>query len=314
MARKVEGEVMAEPLVWVNDRFVPKSQASISVFDHGLLYGDGCFEGIKSWDGKVFKLKEHIERFYASAHFLDIKLLQSQEEMAQICLNSFAVNELHEGVAYARLVATRGVGDLGINPRKCKDHPTIICIASTIQLYPKEMYEDGIKVITASIRRTSVQALPARVKSLNYLNNILAVMEANRAGAGEAIMLTQTGYVSEATADNIFFVKNGVIHTPSPYLGILEGITRNSIMEIARREGLTVNEGTYLTYDLYNADECWLTGTGADLIPVVEIDGRAVASGKPGPIFTRLRSRWMDYVNEAQNHAVVPARETVLAD
>lgn len=304
---------MAE-LVWLNGVFVPKADAAVSVFDHGLLYGDGCFEGIKSWDGKVFKLREHVQRFYDSCHFLNIRLVQSREEMEQIILNTVAINDLHEGVAYIRLVATRGPGDLGINPRKCKGDPTVFCIASQIQLYPREKYDSGIEVITCSTRRNSVQSLPARVKSLNYLNNVLGVIEANNNNVEEAIMLTLDGYVGEATADNIFFARDGVVKTPALHHGILAGITRESVMEIAARNDFKVEEGTYLSYDLYTADECWLTGTGADLIPVVGIDGRRIGDGRPGPIFKRIRSQWMDYVEEPRNHSKVPTKESVMAD
>jgi branched-chain amino acid aminotransferase len=299
-------------LVWINGGYVPKSKASVSILDHGLLYGDGVFEGIKSWDGMVFKLKEHIERFYESAHFLNIELPWTEAQVVDICLNTLAANDLGNGTAYIRLVATRGPGDLGINPRKCSGNPTLFCLADKIQLYPEELYRTGLNVVTCATRRNSVQSLPARVKSLNYVNNILGVMEANHAGADEGIMLTQEGYVGEATADNIFFAKDGVVKTPAKHLAILAGITRESIIDIARMEGFEVEEGTYLTFDLYNADEVWLTGTGADLIPVVEIDTRRIGSGKPGPIFEKLRGRWMDYVRRPENHSKVPAKDSVL--
>ena len=303
---------MSELQIWLNGKFVPKSQAMISVFDHGVLYGDGCFEGIKSFDGKIFKLKEHIDRFYESAHFLMIHLERTREEMMQACAETVAINELHSGVAYIRLVATRGPGDLGINPRKCREAPTVYCIASSITLYPEEKYERGIKCATVSTRRNSVQSLPARVKSLNYINNILGIIEANLSGADEGIMLTQEGYLSEATVDNIFIAKNGVVKTPAPYLGILEGITRNSVIDIARREGHTVEEGTYVTFDLYTADECWLTGTGADLVPVVEVDGRVIGEGVPGPIFRRIRSLWRDYISEPGHYTPAPPKAAVV--
>ena len=303
---------MAELLIWLNGKLYPKSQAMVSVFDHGLLYGDGIFEGIKSWDGKVFKLKEHIDRFYDSAHFLEINLVQSKQEMCEIVSDTIAANGLHQGVAYVRLVATRGVGDLGLNPRKVKEAPTVYCIAATIQLYPEELYQKGLRCITCNTRRNSVQSLPARVKSLNYLNNVLGLMEVNRAGADEGVMLTQEGFVGECTADNIFFVKDSVVKTPAAFHGILQGITRDSILDIAQREGFAVEEGTYLTFDLYTADECWLTGTGADLIPVIEIDSRVVNGGKPGPIFQKLRSKWMDYVNEPAHHTLIPTQAAAL--
>ena len=304
---------MAELLVWMNGKLIPKSEATVSVFDHGILYGDGFFEGIKSWDGKVFKLKEHIDRFYESAHFLEIRLTQTRDEMCEIVADTVAANGLHKGIAYIRLVATRGVGDLGINPKKCKEHPTIYCIASEIQLYPEEMYQNGLHCITCNTRRLSVQSLPARVKSLNYVNNILGVIEVNRAGADEGVMLSQDGFVAECTADNIFIVKNGKICTPAPFHGILQGITRDSIIEIAQREGFVVEEGTYLTFDLYTADECWLTGTGADLIPVIEIDSRLIGDGKPGKVFQQLRSKWRDYIDEPGHNYPIPTKEEALS-
>jgi branched-chain amino acid aminotransferase len=302
---------VSEQQIWLNDSFVPKSKAMVSVFDHGLLYGDGIFEGIKSFDGKIFKLKEHIDRFYESAHFLSIKLKQTRAQMAQIVLDSVAMNEMHKGICYIRLLASRGVGDLGINPRKCTGDPTLVCIAGSIGLYPEEKYLNGIHCSTVSTRRNSVQSLPARVKSLNYINNILGIMEANLAGSDEGIMLTMEGFISEATVDNIFIVKNGVVKTPAPFLGILEGVTRNSVMDICRREGRTVEEGTYLTFDLYNADECWLTGTGADLVPVVEVDSRKIGNGKPGATFKMIRSKWAAYIAEPANHSVVPSKAEV---
>ncbi|MCB1186777.1 branched-chain-amino-acid transaminase [bacterium] len=304
---------MAERFVWVNGEFIPESEASVSVFDHGILYGDGLFEGIKAWDGKVFKLVEHIDRFYDCAKFLGIKLTQTPKEMQEIVLNSVAMNGLHQGVCYIRLVATRGKGDLGINPRKCREHPTVYCIAASIQLHPEELYQKGLRCIICATRRNSVQSLPGSVKSLNYINNILGVMEANRAGADEGIMLNLDGYVVEGTAENLFFAKHGVIHTPELSTGALAGITRASIIEIAKRKNYEVREGLYTVFDLYTADEVWMTGTGADLIPVVDIQDREVGNGKPGPIFVDLRSAWMDYVNEPEHHSVVPSRESVIA-
>ena len=304
---------MAERIVWINGEFVQEKDARVSVFDHGLLYGDGFFEGIKAWDGKVFKLKEHIDRFYDSAAFLNIKLQQSREEMQEIVLNSVAINGLNEGVCYIRLVATRGRGDLGINPRKCREHPTVYCIAASIQLHPEELYQTGLKCIVCATRRNSIQSLPGSVKSLNYINNILGVMEANRAGADEGIMLNLEGYVVEGTAENLFFARHGEIHTPALHTGALAGITRASIMEIAGRKGYKVHEGQYTVFDIYTADEVWMTGTGADLIPVVDIEDRQIGTGKPGPIFVDLRSAWMDYVNEPEHHTKAPTRESVIA-
>jgi len=303
---------MADMLIWLNGKYVPRNQAVVSVFDHGLLYGDGLFEGIKAWDGKVFKLKEHIDRFFDSAHFLEINLGFTHQEIMDIVCESIAVNGIHEGVAYVRLVATRGIGDLGINPRKCHGETTLFCIAASIALYPEERYEKGLNVITCNTRRNSVQSLPARVKSLNYLNNILGMIEVNRSQADEGVMLTQEGYVGECTADNIFFMKNGRLYTPAPFHGILQGITRDSIMALATEQGIKVEEGTYLTYDLYTADECWLTGTAADLIPVVEIDNRPIGDGKPGETFKMLRSKWMEYVMRPGNYTEIPSYDEAL--
>ena len=304
---------MGDLLIYLNGKFVPQKDAVVSVYDHGLLYGDGIFEGIKAWNGKVFKLKEHIDRFYDSAHFLEINLVQSREEMCDIVSDSVAINGWHDTICYIRLVATRGFGDLGINPKKVTADPTLYCIASSIALYPEELYQNGLKVITCNTRRNSVQSLPARVKSLNYLNNVLGLIEVNRAGADEGIMLTQEGYVGECTADNIFFVKNKKIYTPAPFHGILQGITRDSIIDLARRNGYEVEEGTYLTFDLITADECWLTGTGADLIPVVDIDSRPIGTGKPGPVFTDLRSKWRAYIDEPAHHSVIPSQSEAMA-
>lgn len=300
---------MSEQLIWLNGKYVTKDNAVVSVYDHGLLYGDGIFEGIKAWDGKVFKLKEHIERFYDGAHYLEIPLSHSPEEMMDIVTNTVAANGLHEGVSYVRLVATRGIGDLGINPKKCVNEPTVICIAASIQLYPEAMYENGLNVVTCNTRRNSVQSLPARVKSLNYVNNILGLIEVNRAGADEGVMLTQEGFLGECTADNIFMVKNGKIFTPAPFHGILQGITRDSIIDLAREHNIEVEEGTYLLYDMITADECWLTGTAADLIPVVEVDSRRIGNGKPGKVFTLLRSKWMDYVRRDGHYKQIPSQD-----
>jgi branched-chain amino acid aminotransferase len=300
---------MSEQLIWLNGKYVTKDNAVVSVYDHGLLYGDGIFEGIKAWDGKVFKLKEHIDRFYDGAHYLEIPLKHSPEEMMDIVTNTVAANGLHEGVSYVRLVATRGIGDLGINPKKCVNDPTLFCIAASIRLYPEEMYENGLNVVTCNTRRNSVQSLPARVKSLNYVNNILGLIEVNRAGADEGVMLTQEGFLGECTADNIFMVKDSKIYTPAPFHGILQGITRDSIIELAREHNIEVEEGTYLLYDMITSDECWLTGTAADLIPVVEVDSRRIGDGKPGKIFTLLRSKWMDYVRRDGHYSQIPSQD-----
>jgi branched-chain amino acid aminotransferase len=271
---------MAEMLIWLDGQYVPKSEAVVSVFDHGLLYGDGLFEGIKSWSGKVFKLREHVRRFFDSAHFLEIDLGHSHQDIIDIVCECIAVN-IHDGLAYVRLVATRGIGDLGINPKKCYGKTTLFCIAASISLYPEERYVQGLNVITCNTLRNSVQSLPARVKSLNYLNNILGMIEVNRSHADEGVMLTQEGYVGECTADNIFFVKNGVMHTPAPFHGILQGITRDSIIELAREQGIKVEEGTYLTTIYTHRRRMLVNRHGGGPDPIVEIYSRRSAGGRP---------------------------------
>lgn len=272
-------------IIYLNGEFVPEERAVVSVFDHGLLYGDGVFEGIRAYNNRVFKLREHIIRLYESAHAIGLKIPLSQEEMIEVVLETCRRNNLRDG--YIRLVVTRGPGDLGLDPRKCSK-PTIFCIAASIQLYPEELYEKGLELATVATRRNLPEACNPRVKSLNYLNNIYAKIEANLMGVPEAIMLNHEGYVTEATGDNIFIVKNGVLITPPPYLGILEGITRNTVMEIARKKGIPVEEKVFTRFDIYNADECFLTGTAAEVIPAVKLDGRVIGSGRPGKITREL--------------------------
>ena len=272
-------------IIYLNGEFVPEERAVVSVFDHGLLYGDGLFEGIRAYNNRVFKLKEHIVRLYESARAIDLKIPLSPEEMMEVVLETCRRNNLRDG--YIRLVVTRGPGDLGLDPRKCL-RPTIFCIAASIQLYPAELYEKGLELATVATRRNLPEACNPRVKSLNYLNNIYAKIEANLMGVPEAIMLIQEGYVTEATGDNIFIVKNGVLITPPPYLGILEGITRNTVMELAREKGIPVEEKVFTRFDIYNADECFLTGTAAEIIPAVKLDGRVIGSGRPGEITREL--------------------------
>lgn len=271
--------------IYLNGEFVPEEKAVVSVFDHGLLYGDGVFEGIRAYHNRVFKLQEHIERFYESARTIMLELPLGQEEMSEVVLETCRRNNLRD--AYIRLVATRGIGDLGLDPRKCKK-PTIFCIAASIQLYPEELYTKGLEVVTVATRRNLSEACNPRVKSLNYLNNIYGKIEANLAGVPEAIMLNQEGYVAEATGDNIFLVKKGKLITPPSYAGILEGVTRNCVMDLARERGITVEEKLFTRHDVYNADECFLTGTAAELIPVVKVDGRTIGNGKPGEITWEL--------------------------
>lgn len=278
-------------IIYFNGEFVDSNDAKVSVFDHGLLYGDGIFEGIRAYNGRVFKLKEHIDRLYESAHTLMLNIGISRREMTDVVLETVRRNKLTN--SYIRLIITRGVGDLGLDPRKCPACG-VICIASEITLYPQSMYENGMEVITASTRRNPVDALNARIKSLNYLNNIMAKMEANRAGMLEALMLNHQGYVCEATGDNIFLVKDGALMTPPVSVGALKGITRDTVLELAKKEGIPTAEELFTLHDVYVADECFLTGTAAELIPITCVDSRTINEGKPGPVFNQLLSKFRE--------------------
>jgi branched-chain amino acid aminotransferase len=272
--------------VYLNGKFVDESDAKVSVFDHGLLYGDGVFEGIRSYDGLIFKLREHIDRLFESAHTIMLKIPMSKEALIGVVKQSLRVNKLHD--AYIRLVVTRGVGDLGLDPRKCTK-PTVFVIADKIQLYPKKLYEQGLALITVATQRNVPEALNPQIKSLNYLNNILAKIEAINAGYEEAIMLSPSGYVTECTGENIFLVKGKQLITPPPYIGVLRGITRRTVMELGARQRLEVREELLTRHDLFNADEVFLTGTAAEIVPVVKIDGRVIGSGQPGPVTKKLQ-------------------------
>ncbi|KJS13199.1 MAG: branched-chain amino acid aminotransferase [Peptococcaceae bacterium BRH_c8a] len=272
-------------IIYMDGKYVSEEEAVVSVFDHGLLYGDGIFEGIRAYHNRVFKLSEHLERLYESARTLTLEIPISVEEMQEVVLETLRRNNLRD--AYIRLVVTRGKGDLGLDPRKCK-LATIFCIAASIQLYPEELYEQGLEMVTVATRRNIPEACNPRVKSLNYLNNIYAKIEANLAGVSEAIMLNQEGYVAEATGDNIFLVKKGKMITPPIHVGLLEGITRNAVMDLARARGIEVEERVFTRHDVYIADECFLTGTAAELIPCVKVDGRPIGTGQPGPVFQSL--------------------------
>jgi len=272
-------------IIYCNGKFVDSKEATISIFDHGFLYGDGVFEGIRAYNGRVFKLKEHIDRLYESANAILLNIEVSRREMMDIVLETVRKNGLSD--SYIRLIVSRGVGDMGLDPRKCQKSE-IFCIAGSITLYPKSMYEIGMEVITAATRRNSSDALSPRIKSLNYLNNILAKIEANRAGFMEALMLNQEGHVCEATGDNIFLVKDGELITPPISAGILKGVTRDSVLELARHDGMQVREELFNLIDVYSADECFLTGTAAELIPVIAVDSRKTGDGKPGPVFKKL--------------------------
>jgi len=265
--------------IYIDGNYYSKEQAKISVFDHGLLYGDGIFEGIRIYNKHVFKLKEHLLRLYKSAKAINLNIPLTIEEMEKTVNEVVRINKKEDG--YIRLIITRGRGDLGIDPGKCLA-PSVIIIASDIELYPKEYYTNGIKIITSSLRRLPADGLDPRIKSLNYLNNILAKIEAKNSGCLEAVMLNKQGFVTECTGDNIFIIKDQEIITPQLCEGILDGITRQTIFEFGKQLGMLVRQSRLSQYDLYNADECFLTGSGAEIIPVVEIDGRKVGNGKPG--------------------------------
>jgi branched-chain amino acid aminotransferase len=271
--------------VYINGKYRDEADATISVFDHGLLYGDGIFEGIRAYNGRVFKLKEHIDRLFFSAKAILLNVPMSHAEMMAAVVQTCRQNDIHDG--YIRLVVTRGVGTLGLNPNRCKD-PCVIIIAGKIQLYPPELYQKGMEIITVPTVRNLHSALNPAIKSLNYLNNILAKIEANNSGCEEAIMLNAEGFVAECTGDNVFIVKENQVLTPPLTAGALYGITRRVVLDLAVELGLKVAETNLTRYDLFNADECFLTGTGAELVPVVRLDGRVIGDGKPGPITRRL--------------------------
>ncbi len=271
--------------IYLNGRFVDKEEARISVFDHGFLYGDGVFEGIRAYRRLVFKLKEHLERLYETAHTLMLEIPLPPERMEEAVVSTLRENGLED--AYIRVVVTRGEGDLGLDPKKCRGRPAVVVIADRIALYPEELYEKGMAIVTVPTVRNHPEALNPRLKSLNYLNNILAKIEASTAGFCEAIMLDNHGFVAECTGDNIFLVKRGVLRTPAQ--GRLQGITRDTVMELAGGEGIPVEETMLTRHEVYNADECFLTGTAAEIIPVVEVDGRRIGDGRPGPVTRKMR-------------------------
>jgi len=275
--------------IYFDGKFVDKTRAHISVFDHGLLYGDGVFEGIRSYDCLVFRLKEHIDRLYRSADAIELSIPMTKKEMSDAVVRTLKANRLRD--AYVRLVITRGVGDLGLDPRKCK-RPTIFIITDKIALYPREFYKNGLTIITAATRRNLPQALNPKIKSLNYLNNILAKIDAIKAGTEEAIMLTADDYVAECTGDNIFIVRKGELITPLVDIGALEGITRDAVIILARKADMKVRERLLKMEEVYSADEVFLTGTAAEIVPVVRIDKRTIGNGRPGDITLRLLERF----------------------
>src|SRR3954470_10519005 len=289
------GRAVKESRIYIDGKFFREQDAKVSVFDHGLLYGDGVFEGIRFYNGRVFRLEEHLERLWDSARSICLEIPMSMPAMTEAVLETVRQNDLREG--YIRLIVTRGIGNLGLNPAQCK-RPSIIIIAATIALYPAEIYARGLTVVTCATRRTSPAALNPAVKSLNYLNNVMARIEANIAGADEALMLNDAGNVAECTADNVFIIKHGHIFTPPIAAGALRGITRSVVFEIAAELGIKMTETDITRHDVFIADECFLTGTAAEVIPVVKADGRTIGTGKPGSITMRMIGRFREMTRE----------------
>jgi branched-chain amino acid aminotransferase len=281
-------------LIYLDGKLVPESEAKVSVFDHGLLYGDGCFEGIRIYNGRVFRLTEHLVRLYESARSICLTIPISIEEMEKATVETVAANNLRDG--YIRLLITRGVGPLGLNPYQCPK-AGIIIIASGITLYAAEKYETGLNLITCATRRPPPAALSPQVKSLNYLNNIMAKIECIQAGCEEGIMLNEQGYVAECTGDNVFILKNGQVYTPTISSGALNGITRMAVIEVMREMGLQVHEITMSRHEIYTADECFLTGTAAEVIPAVQYDRRLIGDGKPGKLTAEIIKRFKVLAN-----------------
>lgn len=281
------------PKVYINGKFYDKPDAKISVYDHGLLYGDGVFEGIRVYGGKVFKLKEHVARLFEAACAIKLEIPMTQEQFVQAIQATVDLNQKKDG--YIRPLVTRGAGYLGLDPRKTSD-PQIVIIVDDISLYPPELYDNGMEIVTVATIRNHPSALNPRIKSLNYLNNIMAKVEGQLAGCMEALMLNHKGEVAECTGDNVFIVKAGAVRTPPIDAGILEGITRDTVMDLASEAKLLVEEVALTRHDIYTADECFLTGTAAEVIPVVKCDARVIGSGRPGPITRQLREAFQKYV------------------
>ncbi len=279
--------------IYLSGQLVDESEAKVSVFDHGLLYGDGVFEGIRAYHGRVFLLKEHVDRLYESAKAIALEIPMTRGEMARAVVETCIANGISSG--YIRLVVTRGVGTLGLNPYLCKK-PEVIIIAAAIQLYPPELYETGMSVVTVGTVRNHPEAINPRIKSLNYLNNVMAKIEAINSGVLECIMLNPQGHVAEASGDNIFIVKNGVLKTPPVWCGALDGITRRAVMGIAEDAGYAVREDVLQRYDLFTADEMFLTGTAAEVIAVTTVDRRTIGDGTPGQVTLDLQRHFKEYV------------------
>ena len=284
-----------EAKIYIDGKFYSEANAKISVFDHGLLYGDGIFEGIRFYNGRVFRLEEHLHRLWDSARSICLQIPMTKKEMTEAVLETIRQNRLRDG--YIRLLVTRGIGNLGLNPTQCKS-PSVIIIAATIALYHEDFYRKGLTIVTCATRRSNPAALNPAVKSLNYLNNVMARIEANLAGADEALMLNDAGNVAECTADNVFVVKHDQIITPPVTAGALRGITRSVVFEIAAEFGINVQEADITRHDVFVADECFLTGTAAEIVPVVKADARLIGNGKPGPITTRIIARFREITRE----------------
>jgi branched-chain amino acid aminotransferase len=278
--------------IWLDDKLVDKQDAKVSVYDHGLLYGDGVFEGIRVYNGKIFEHQAHLKRLYDSAKVIRLTIPMDIQTLQKAVEQTVKANDITDG--YIRLIITRGVGDLGLNPFLCQKAGVII-IADKIQLYPEELYEKGLKVISVPTLRNHPMAIPPQVKSLNYLNNIFAKIESIDAGADEAVLFNQEGYVAEAAGDNIFIIKNQILYTPPVQAGSLDGITRRVVIQLAEQEKISIIQQNLTRYDLYTADEFFMTGTGAEVIGVVQIDGRQIGDGRPGPITCKLRQKFFAY-------------------
>jgi branched-chain amino acid aminotransferase len=281
------------PKIWIDGKYYEKEDAKISVFDHGLLYGDGVFEGIRAYHGRIFRLRQHLDRLYASARAIALQVWLTKDEMAAMCVESIRVNDLKD--AYIRLVVTRGVGDLGLDPRKCAK-ASVICIADNIALFPAEVYERGMTMMTAATPVHHSEGVSPRIKSLNYLAHILAKIEAIAAGADEALMLVAGDGVAEGVAENVFAVHGRTLVTPPAHAGILRGVTRDAVIEIAAAAGYVVREDMLTRYDLYTADEVFLTGTAAEIVGVVKLDGRTLGDGMVGPITKDLAARFKELI------------------
>ncbi|RRJ61536.1 branched-chain-amino-acid transaminase [Paenibacillus oralis] len=286
---------MAEQVIYLDGQFVTKDAAKVSVFDHGFLYGDGIFEGIRIYNGNIFKCKEHLDRLYDSAKSIMLDIPLTYQEMEDALVETLRRNELRSG--YIRLIVSRGAGNLGLDPNRCPK-ATVVIIVEQLAIYSEEAYKTGLKAVSVSTRRNVPDALNPKIKSLNYLNNVLVKIQSNLAGAGEAIMMNAQGYVTEGSGDNIFIVKNGVITTPPCYLGALEGITRQAIIEICERKGYKLKEEPFTLHDVYVADEVFLTGTAAEVIAVREVDGRVIGEGHAGPVTLKLLKEFRAIVDQ----------------